>query len=697
MLMVNQWLINSSKNKFTFNNSKLLKLPFFKAASFFKFTLIFQSISIFLWELKLQMKNYLLLLVFLFSLSLVAQEKKEISENRLNKEVKQAKKAPITLYKIYTLNRDTTYVDTSLTIKSDYRYNNLRRDNFGLMSFSNEGQTYNSLQFGLNPLSPYPEFGYKAKHFGFFEAHQMKYYSVATPLTDLYFKTVFQQGQSLDAFITLNTSKRQNFSIAYKGLYSLGRYINQASSTGNFRFTWSYANPSKRYSSNLHFTVQDILNGENGGLSTPSDFESQNPSFDSRARLGVYMTDAFSMLKGNRLFWDHNYQINKTKGTNNLYLTHQFSVEHKYYEYNQATIASSIITSSATSTFNRFGDAYVSANINDQTQYNKLYNKVGAVYENSLLGRFQFYVDDFKTNYFYNSQLYLQSGIIPNAYNVRLNTFRGQYDYRKNKWRGTASYSNSITSQGLFDFDAQLKYAYNEKNSLSFEVQKLNKLPDNLYNFHQSSYINYNWYNHFNNEKYNTLKVNAQTQWGSASLQVHSISDYLYFQNVGSGNTQLVTPQQYSGSINYLSLKIDKEFKFKNLALDNTVLYQQVEQGDFILNVPKIITRNTLYYSNYYFNKALYLQTGVTINYFTSYFANDYNPILGEFFVQRDKQIGNFPMLDFFINGRIKQCRIFLKAEHFNSSFTGNNFYATPNTPYRDFTVRFGIIWNFFQ
>jgi hypothetical protein len=71
--------------------------------------------------------------------------------------------------------------------------------------------------------------------------------------------------------------------------------------------------------------------------------------------------------------------------------------------------------------------------------------------------------------------------------------------------------------------------------------------------------------------------------------------------------------------------------------------------------------------------------------------------VLGEFFVQNEKEIGGFPMLDFFVNARIRQTRIFFKAEHFNSSFTGNNFYAAPEYPYRDFLIRFGLVWNFFK
>jgi hypothetical protein len=138
--------------------------------------------------------------------------------------------------------------------------------------------------------------------------------------------------------------------------------------------------------------------------------------------------------------------------------------------------------------------------------------------------------------------------------------------------------------------------------------------------------------------------------------------------------------------------------KFWKLALDNTLLYQQVSQDSEILNVPKIVTRNTLYFSDYFFTKALYLQTGVIFNYFTKYNANGYNPIISDFFIQNKQEIGDFANLVFFINARIRQTRIFLKAEHFNSAMSSRNtFYSAPNYPYRDFMVRFGLVWNFFQ
>jgi hypothetical protein len=80
------------------------------------------------------------------------------------------------------------------------------------------------------------------------------------------------------------------------------------------------------------------------------------------------------------------------------------------------------------------------------------------------------------------------------------------------------------------------------------------------------------------------------------------------------------------------------------------------------LNVPDLVTRNTVYFTNYFFKKALFLQTGVTFNYFTNYFANDYNPVIGEFFVQNNKQIGNFPNLIFSSTLKFKEQEFTLRA-----------------------------------
>ncbi len=617
----------------------------------------------------------------------LSMSKNDTIKKSLRDKPKENPKAAINQYRIITLQKDTTYVDTSLTIHKEYKFNHLRKDNFGLLPFANDGQTYNTLDFGLNNPSTLPEFGFKAKHFNYAKVKDINYYSVATPITELYFKTTLEQGQSVDAFITLNTSEQLNFSIAYKGLRSLGKYVNSLSSSGNFRFTTSYFSKNKRYLANFHYTNQDALNGENGGVSNLSDFESGNSQFTQRSRLDVYFENAKSLLKGKRYFLDHSFRLNTKDSQNNISISHQFSYESKIYEFSSAAAIT------------RFGNGYVAVNSFDVTKNNAAYNRLGASFSNKILGEFHFFIENYQYNYLYKRVLISNNLVsIPNLNNDKLNAVGGKYLYSKNKLKGEALFSKSISKQTFSTLDITAQYKWNEKNNFSAQYLNQSKVPDLNYTLYQSSFINYNWHNNFKSEKINTVKLKANTQWLSAEAQLTRLDDYLYFSDDNTSDTIIIsTPKQYDKTINYLSVKVSKELKFRKFALDNTILFQQVTQGDNILNVPKLVTRNTLYFSDYVFKKAMFLQTGFTFQAFTKYYANDYNPLIGEFYVQEKTRIGDFPLVDFFINARVRQARIFLKAEHLNAGFTGRNYYSAPNYPYKDFIIRFGLVWTFFQ
>ncbi|NUY81851.1 putative porin [Flavobacterium sp. MAH-1] len=610
------------------------------------------------------------------------------------KPAKDAPKATIDMYRIVMLERDTVYVDTSLTIQDEYKHNYLRKDIFGLLPFANEGQTYQTLDFGLKKHDPFPGFGHRAKQFPYLEARDIRYYSMATPFTDLYYKSVMQRGQNVDAFVSANISPQLNFSIAYKGLRSDGKYINSVSSTGNFRFTTSYHTKDNRYSANFHFVSYDFLNDENGGVANIEDFESGSSQYKNRLRLNVFSRDAESFLKGKRLFLDHDFRINGNDAQNNLHITHQFNYENKFFQYKQGTLTTVLDDNT---TIQRYGASFRPANINDQTHYNRMYNKVAVVYENKTLGKFKFFAEDFRYNYYFDRVLLLDEGINTGLLSDEIQTIGGEYEFRTQHWMAHGLISQSMGDQSLSHIQGNLRYTFNDKNVVSFQYERMNKIPDNIYNLNQSSYIAYNWTNDFNNEKINTISIDANTQWLTASVKVSSFKDMLYFADTAADDTVILAPQQHSGSINYLSVKVGRDLKLWKFGLDNTVLYQQVDQESDIVNVPKFVTRNTLYFQDYYFKKALFIQTGVTFNYFTKYYANDYNPVIGEFYVQNQKEIGDFPMFDFFLDMKIRTARIYFKCEHFNSAWTGNNFLTAPNYPYRDFMIRIGMEWNFFK
>ncbi len=610
-------------------------------------------------------------------------------ESTSNKNIKNLD-AKIEMYSIISHLNDTTYVDTTLTIQKEYKFNYLRRDNFELLPFSNVGQTYNSLSYTYVNNSTMPLFGARARHFNYMEISDINYYHVPTPLTELYYKTAFEQGQQLDAFFTTNISKQFNFSIAYKGLRSLGKYQHILTSTGNFRFTTSYKTKNERYIANAHIVMQDLLNEENGGLQDDNIqyFESGNPEFRDRAVLAVNFEDAENILKGKRFHLDHLYHIVKPQDSlakNKLYINNIISFEDKYFEYNQ------------TRENEYFGDAFQSTNLRDRVTLENFYSQLGVNYSNNVLGDLQFNVGYNNYNYGYDKVVVINNQYITNRLKGDVVSIGGKYRKRINRFSlfGEAGLNVTGDFKGNF-FTGRASYSLNENNIIEAHINHNTTAPNYNYLLYQSVYKNYNWQNDFNNVETQQLGFSLNSNWlGNVSLNYTTIIDYAYFKK--DGVDDLVKPFQTDQTISYLKLKWEKGFNFlRKFTLYNTVMYQNVQDDGMVFNLPELTTRNTLYYSNHFFKRALFLQTGVTFSYFTKYNMNAYDPLMAEFYVQTDREYGAFPRFDFFVNAKIQQIRIYLKAEHFNSAWTGYDFYSAPNYPYRDFTVRFGVVWNFF-
>jgi len=649
---------------------------------------------------------YCIVFIIVTSLNSFSQERKpnkeelmrnrgfEIDTSRTNRNNKnnlvKNTKAKIEDYKIISFEKDTTFVDTTLSLKKEYKFNYLRKDNFNLIQFSNIGQTYNTLSESFQSVKTIPSIGERARHFNYMEVEDINYYYVPTPLTELFFKTAFEQGQVLDAFFTVNTSKQFNFSIAYKGLRSLGKYQHVLTSTGNFRVTSNYKSKNDRYHARVHMVTQDLLNQENGGIkdSDIDNFESGNPDFLDRSVFDPNFENAESVLKGKRFYLDHEYTLIKQADSlqnNTLKIGNILNFEDKYFQFTQ----------SAKNTF-FFGEAFNNI-INDKVTLEH-FNARGYVnYYNDILGSLQFNLDYHNYNYGYDKLIVLDDQTIVNRIKGSFIKVGGSYKKRIGGFNLDGEFGINLSDSFKGNFlNATAKYQLNEDIQVEGILNSSASLPNYNFLLYQSDYINYNWDNTNSFKSQNSqligFKFNSQKLL-KIEADYTTINNYTYFSKDTGGN---IKPFQSTNTINYLRLKVAKEIKFGHFALDNTIMYQNVLNGNQELNVPELISRNTFYYANHLFKKAMFLQTGVTLNYFTEYNMNAYDPLLAEFYVQNQTKLGGFPRLDFFIDAKIRQTRIFLKAEHFNSSFTGYNYYSAPNYPYRDFIVRFGLVWNFF-
>lgn len=603
--------------------------------------------------------------------------------------VQLSAKTKYTDYKIISHKNDTTIVDTTLTIQKYYKFNFLRKDNFELLAFHNQGQTFNNLGYDFSDISAIPDIGFSAKQFNYFDVEDVKYYQVPTPTTEIMYRTGLEQGQVLDALFTLNLSKRFNIALSYRGLRSLGAYRRSLASTGNFRFSFHYESPKGQYAIKGHAVNQDFTNQENGGLTETSllAFTSNDPNFSNdRGRLDVNLNDAENILEGKRLFFEQTFKLLSSKDTlnnkdfSNLKIGHSFIRDSKFYKFRQ------------TNPSDFFDKDRMIGDISNQTNYlvynNQLFLDFNSKY---ILGKFRVKTGYITYNYGYEN---LQNNLV----GITNNRLKGSAVSLGADWKGKidnfhVNISGTLTpGSGRLSGKDLYAEAFYKKDSI-FEVKaklRLNiKMPNFNFLLHQSNYNKFNWENDYATVGTRVLGGEINSKWGNASVDITNIDNYTYFDENG-------LPDQYSGNVNYLKAKVSKEISFGKFAIDNTVMYQKVTNGSSVLRVPEFVTRNTLYYTdNWFKGNPLLVQIGATFKYFSQYNANAYNPLLGEFTLQNNTKIG-YPTIDLFFNGRVRRTRVYFKADNISSFFFKKNYFSAPAYPYRDFVIRFGVVWNWF-
>jgi hypothetical protein len=597
-------------------------------------------------------------------------------------------KTSYTDYKIFSHMRDTTYIDTTLTIKKDYQFNYLRTDNFELLAFHNQGQTFTNLGYDYSNLKLFPDIGFTAKQFSYLDIDEIKYYEVPTPTTQITYRTGLQQGQVLDAIFTLNFSRRLNVSLSYKGLRSLGAYRRSLASYGNFRGTFQYRTKKNQYEIRGHLTRQDFFNQESGGLpeSEIEKFQSNDENYLTRARLDVNLNDAENQFDGNRIYLEHSYKLLANKDTinkkdfSNLKVGHVFTNENKEYGFSQPTNSSI------------FGNTSDSGATKDNAKHTFSNNELNLEFNSKyVLGKIKAKVNITNYSYGYDTILNSNSSISKVKLDGKIISFGADWNAKIKNFQlnasGTLNPGNGILSGNFLKGEAFYK-----KDSL-FEIKASLLISSKSSNFntllHQSKFDDYNWQNDFSSVNTRDLGVQFHSKWINASLNFTNIDNYTFFNE----NNQ---PEQFLNQIAYLKVKVNREFRYKKFALDNTLMYQNVSSGSAVFRVPEMVTRNTLYYKDYWFKgKPMMVNIGATFNYFSKYKANAYNPLLAEFTLQNSQEIG-FPSVDVFFNAQVRRTRLYFKVDNVTSGFTEKNYFSAPNYPYRDFTIRFGLVWNWF-
>jgi hypothetical protein len=584
-------------------------------------------------------------------------------------------------------------VDTSLTIQKYYKLNFLRRDDFDLIPFSNTGSAYNVLGFSSKETQ-FSEIGAKNKSIAYDNVDDVLYYDLPTPFTELMYRSVFEQGQVLDAVYSVNTSRQFNFTISRKGLRSLGNYQNFITSGSNFKLASNYWSKNKKYYLRAHYANQKLFGEQNGGIadSDIDNFENGVSQYIDRGVFDPNFENAHNELLGKRFYLDQVYKFheNDSINKNKFEIYNSILQEEKQYKFQQSSID------------DFFGEGYSNQEINDKIFLNRFKVDLGLNFKSDRMGGIsaglsliddKYSLQNFEIEDFVDNNQSIKSTTIYFLADYSKKIKQAKFSFSSNNYIFGDSKSNSVKTNIRFDIKNQ--------NSVNLELSVLNSTPDYNHRLYSSNYINYNWNNEFQNINSKAISLNVRlNKFINLDIDYINIENHIQFEQLETTSINdfgsSIRPIQYNGIIDLLKIKLNRSISIGKFSFDSSLLFQKSISND-IINVPKIVTRNTIYFSSDLFKKALFLQTGFGVKYFSKYYMNGYDPLLSELYIQREKEIGDFPLIDFFINAKIQQTRLYFKFEHLNSSLTGYNFYSAPNYPFRDFTFRFGLVWNFFM
>lgn len=647
-----------------------------------------------------------------------------------------AEKAVPTVIRAWQLDAWTGVADTLASIDSSY-IDYPMRDRLNDYSISNITNA--------NLISPSQSRIYFARQkttdFIFADAYtpyiitpqQVKYYHTTTPYSTIAYKKGFVTNldqNDISFSFTGNVTRRTNLGMTIDYLNSYGRFANQEGKTVFGSVFGSYN--GDHYSLQSSFTWNTLSNFENGGLMNPSDLQGVLKPEDMPVRmqgmsglryLSGYLNHYYSICvererKVNYRERDEEGKWVKKDSIKIEYVPvttfrHIFEVNDAVKRYKEKTATQSILP-------NLYRNPKAT---NDSAACLTIKNTLAVTFEEEFNTWLHFGAMVYAMN---ESQRHITAigqtenivhlepwgnnygDVLANMLHLMPDTLYKQR-WTNNTYVGGALYKHRGQyihygfdgnvcllgyKLGEFQINGHLDAGFRlGKDSMTVTAKAFfrSETPDYYLQHYRSNH--YRWDNNFQN----TLRllvsgeVAYPTQWVKPKLNVsfENITKHIYFDTDG-------TPKQMDGNIQVLAADLQLNITTPWVNLDNHVIYQHASSDK--LPLPALTLYHNLYYHGCWV-KALDVQIGVDLRFFTKYNAPLLNPALGQFCVQNIEQVGNYPVMNVYANFYVKSLRLklFAQYQHFNASFMNKQYYEMPGYPMGPDMFRAGLAWHFYK
>ncbi len=586
---------------------------------------------------------------------------------------------------------DSSYVNTvSAEDKKDLKPFTYQRADTAIAHYQNYFPRNTNGNYGLPSVNLY--LNYSTSPLGFklyslpyqndlFTDKNVNYYQTKGPYASLTGIAGSKQEQCFKFLFTNTFKNKLNITLAFNRYSGIGFYNRQQTFTNNFYTSSNYTNKKQRFGYYANFIFNKLKHSENGGVSR--DTAILENVLINKLLVPINYKNAKRELRNTSIDFNPWFKLNKSADSNAFishYLSYQFNYKGNYTKFTDVNSAYEnhylITYFDTTTTKDSTHWSSISNAMNYRLQFNSLHTslQLGASNESN------------------NVHQYYDSGFFNNSVNAVLQTTLKHYSgVLKANYIFSGANQNDMLVEFKNQYSSSIAKRFIKSNLLfNANVSFENRHPDFIYNTWNSNH--YSWINHFLPTKKTQALVSVSTEDHRlhAGVLIQNINNYLYFDEQANA-------QQTSITVQNLAAFIKKDILlFKHLGINVGYNYQSSSYTT-IVAVPNQIVNSALYYQGNLFKKALQLQIGFNVQYYSEFYGNAYNVATNNYVVQTKKTVGNYPFVDFFLNARIRPVRFFVKLDHLNQGLTGSNYQLTPGYYQNDRAVKFGINWLFYD
>ena len=614
-------------------------------------------------------------------------------------------------------------------------------------------EPYNFFKRRLNEDAKY----FTPYQFWSFTPETLPMYNTKTPYTELaYWGTLFanqeKEESNIKVLTTQNITPELNLTLQYTNFSGNGMLKREDTGYRTFVAATNYM--GKKYLMHAGFIYNRIERSENGGVIDLSMI--RDTTVDAR-EIDVYLRDAESRMRTNTVFLDQSYRIpfnfiEKIKENKrfkaeeavrdsilasgdslaiaNLKAQEEENLAKAQSESQPNTeVADTVVSKDITtafighsSEFAVFRRSYTDKIATSDKAGREFYND--AFYLNPTQSKDSMRVMRIENKFFIRLQPWKSDGIVskldvglgdkllniysfrPLGYlngptNIIQNSLylyagaNGQYD-KYMKWDASGKYN--FLGHEINDFEIAANVHFNvypfrkdRRSPIAFKIHFETSLKEPNY-YDQHIYTNhYMWNNDF--DKISTTKLEGSVsipRWDlDASFNYALLDNNIYYDNKGIA-------RQNQAPMSVMSTYLRKDFQIWKFHLENKALLQLSSAPD-VVTLP-LLALNLRYYLQFDVVKnVMQMQIGANGIFTTKWYAPAYNPVIGVFHNQHEREYGNCPYIDVFVNVQWKRVSLFLKAVNLNMGWPAKHadYFSADGYINTQTAFKLGISWPF--